>query len=322
MTWAEIDWAALKRMREIFLSSESSASSYWRTIADVASYDFTFAERIGCKWDAVIDELRLREWSPPGGCVVDWGCGSGVAGRRVLSAWPGKFDRLVVWDKSPLAREFALRRAAEDFPDVAVGDSELPLEIGLLLVSHLINELTPAARDSLLQILRRAAAVIWIEPGTHEASRKLIDVRELVRAEFSTVAPCTHNERCGMLTPANERHWCHHFAKAPSHVFMDAGWKRFADVMEIDLRSLPYSFLVMEKRANVTGDGNLSRIIGEARHYKGYSKILSCQREGVEEFVLQTRSAPALAKELRKNPGAVYEWTRDGGRILSGRRVV
>ena len=58
MTWDEIDWAALDRLREGFLSGSAANGPYWRSRSDLASYDFTYGERIGWKWDAVLRELR------------------------------------------------------------------------------------------------------------------------------------------------------------------------------------------------------------------------------------------------------------------------
>ena len=55
MTWAEIDWNLLGRHRERFLGGGPSAGPYWSSAADLASYDLTFGERIGWKWDAVLD---------------------------------------------------------------------------------------------------------------------------------------------------------------------------------------------------------------------------------------------------------------------------
>src|SRR5688500_19993333 len=85
MTWENLDWAALARLREQFLSGPSLGGVYWQAREDLASYDLTYGERIGWKWDHVLRELRLRGWRPRSRHVFDWGCGSGVAARRVIS---------------------------------------------------------------------------------------------------------------------------------------------------------------------------------------------------------------------------------------------
>src|SRR5437899_9141333 len=84
MNWDAIDWAALERMRAAFLEGSAGAGDYWQTESDLASYDATFAQRIGWKWDYVLTELERRGWTPPCGELLDWGCGSGIAGRAFL----------------------------------------------------------------------------------------------------------------------------------------------------------------------------------------------------------------------------------------------
>ena len=116
----------------------------------------------------------------------------------------------------------------------------------------------------------------------------------------------------------------------------DSGWVRFGQRAGIDLRSLPYSFLVLDRRAlpvgralrptstaeNVgdkprpTGESDLARIIGEPRHYKGYAKVFGCSAEGVADLTLQKRDAPAVFKALKHADGPlIYRWTREGDRV-------
>jgi hypothetical protein len=54
LTWETLNWATLDRLRETFLRQGSNAGDYWQSAADLANYDFTFAQRIGWKWDAVL----------------------------------------------------------------------------------------------------------------------------------------------------------------------------------------------------------------------------------------------------------------------------
>jgi len=88
MDWTQLDWATLARLRDGFLSGNAARGPYWTSLNDLANYDLTYGERIGWKWDAVLRELRTRAWSPPAGLpILDWGCGSGIAGRRVSQAF-------------------------------------------------------------------------------------------------------------------------------------------------------------------------------------------------------------------------------------------
>src|ERR1044071_2499616 len=121
MNWDAIDWNALERLRAAFLSGTADAGDYWQNETDLASYDATFAQRIGWKWDYVLAELSRRGWSPPGGGLLDWGCGSGLAGRAVLDHFGvNSVTTLRVWDRSTLAMQFAARRAREKYPKLKV----------------------------------------------------------------------------------------------------------------------------------------------------------------------------------------------------------
>ena len=315
--WNHPELTALRRMRERFLAGTAGAQDYWKNPEDLALYDSTFGERIGWKWDGVLRELTARDWQPQSRQVLDWGCGSGVAGRRVLAQWP-QFESLALHDRSALAMRFAAEKARADCPNVRVvhGDSPLPPDT-LLVLSHVISELPARELAHLLELARQAREVIWVEAGTHVDSRRLIAVREALLGEFAAVAPCTHQHTCGLLTGKNAPHWCHHFAAPPSQIFQDARWMDFGREMGIDLRSLPYSFLVLERpRATPPTPDGLSHIIGEPREGKGHLKVLSCHAQGVAELVLQKRDAPELYRALRKGEGPpVHRWVLADGKI-------
>ncbi|MDR1283324.1 MAG: small ribosomal subunit Rsm22 family protein [Opitutaceae bacterium] len=381
-----LDWEALDRLRARFLSGAATATAtattaatttnapYWKTERALESYDATYGERIGWKWDAVLHELRVRHWRPPaGGVLLDWGCGSGIAGRRVLAAFgPDTFADMRLWDHSPLARRFALDRAREQFPGKAAigewngewdGAAGIPL---VLVVSHVINELSPAGRTALLTLAGRAAAVIWVEPGTHADSRALAAVRdELLKTAASAnaantantanassnpaprlIAPCTHCEACPLFRAENERHWCHFFATPPAGVQNDPEWVHFGQRAGIDLRSLPYSFLVLDRPAMspaaASGKGGgggeggkaeaagtiaadvvgAARVPGRPGIFKGYARMLSCEATGLVELELQKRADPQLLRELSRRPGIpLYRWEHDGRRITRAERI-
>jgi hypothetical protein len=344
MTWEQLDWAVLDRRRVLLLPGAAAPGPYWTSRDDLANYDFTYGERIGWKWDAVLRELDLRGWKPGAtdvfkvehGCgargeqgktaVLDWGCGSGVAGRRVVR-WLGADGVTVLrlWDHSALAADFAAGAAQADFPRLRVehltpGFLTGREPIGVLVISHVLNELPAGELLALRELAARATAILWVEPGTFEVSRALIAVREQLRERFRLVAPCTHQAGCGLLAPENARHWCHHFAPPPAGIHADSNWVKFGQRAGIDLRSLPYGFLALERRSSDPGaETGLARVIGEPRVYKGFAKVLSCDAGGVSELMVQRRDDPALFKRLKRPDGAlVCRWRREGGRILGG----
>jgi hypothetical protein len=319
MNWETIDWAALERMRAAFLAGTAGATDYWSSEADLAAYDATFAQRIGWKWDFVLGELQRRGWSPPKGPLLDWGCGSGVASRAFLDFFgANSISKLRVWDRSPLAMSFAARRAQEKFPQLSVEAVVTPESVfgGTLLISHVLTELTQEQTETLAALAATAECVVWVEPGTYEASLTLIAIREQLRGQFNLIAPCPHQERCGILAPENERHWCHHFAAPPAEIFTDSGWARFANLLGVDLRDLPLSFLVLDRRPAPQLPAGAARLIGHPRIYKGYALLLGCEATGVREQRLTQRVFPREFKDFKKGRHAsLCQWRCRAGEV-------
>jgi hypothetical protein len=317
MTWAELDWSILDRLRDRFLRGGAGGGAYWERPDDLAHYDFTYGERIGWKWDAVLAELRRRSWRPPSGPLLDWGCGSGVAGRRVVRSWPDTFTELHSWDHSPIAREFAAARAAAELPGrvARAADDADAAPVTTLVVSHVLNELDALGRGALAEAIERAEAVLWVEPGTSEVAGDLVDWRERFRDRCRVVLPCPHQGECGLRRPGNERHWCHHFAPPPGGIFADPNWVRFGQRAGIDLRSLPYSVLVLERihrpeTAPLPADA--ARIVGRPGVFKPYARLLNCDAQGVSELTLPKRIDPALHRRIdRADAPRLWRWERD-----------
>jgi hypothetical protein len=344
MTWEELDWAALDRLRDGFLSGQAAAGPYWQSASDLAAYDFTYGERIGWKWDHVLRELRLRGWTPRSREVFDWGCGSGIAHRRVIESFgPGRFDSLTVWDHSPAACDFSVESAGRAFPALraasatpgflAAGDP-----IGLLVISHVLNELSADQATGLRSLVERADEILWVEPGTSAVSRQLGRWRDELAAHFHVVAPCTHQLGCPMFAPGAERDWCHFFAPPPAAIYADSHWVKFGQRAGIDLRSLPYCFLALSRKAVAPAAGtpppiagaapapapelDASRIIGRPEHFKPYARWLNCDATGLRWLELPKRAAPALYKELERTKAPlVYRWRRDGAKVSGGERL-
>ena len=330
MNLESIDWESLERMRAAFLGGTAGAQDYWRNESDLAAYDATFAQRIGWKWDYVLEELKARGWSPPAGDVLDWGSGSGVAGRAYLDHFGVKdVSALRVLDRSTLATAFAARRAREKFSGLKVveemqrADSEIGVPPAVLLISHVLTEMTQEQTQALVSAAVSAECVIWVEPGTYEVSLTLIAIRERLRAHFNVVAPCTHQERCGILSPENERHWCHHFASPPPDIFMDSDWAKFGNMLGIDLRDLPLSFLVLDRRAAPALSACAGRVIGHARLYKAHALMLGCDASGVSDRRLMKRNHPEEFRALKKGGSAVLrEWECQDGEVVRTKPLV
>ena len=322
MDWETIDWGALERLRASFIAGNAGATDYWRNENDLVSYDQTFAQRIGWKWDFVLAELKARGWQPPGGEAVDWGCGTGIATRAVLANFGVTvMDRVALCDRSPLAMKFAAQCVRRLAPDLPVWlETAPPPHADLLLISHVLTELSAPQEQQLVAFARAATAVIWVEPGTFDCSRRLIAIREKLRDAQQIIAPCTHRQTCGILAESNAQHWCHFFAPSPPETFTDRHWARFAKETGIDLRSLPVSYLVLDRRPPPELPAGAVRVIGSARFRKGHALVLGCDATGVQECRLTKRVLPEQFKQLHKGQAATLQiWQRDGDEIVGSR---
>ncbi len=327
MSEEKIDWDRLARLRKRFLEIEEDPGVYWDSAEDLAQYHRFFGQRIGWKWKDAIRQAKQAGWRLRSTRVVDWGCGTGIASLTLLEEIESRgIESVTLWDHSRLAASFAKDALKTRFPNLTVKiaeESELK-ELGdsIVLVSHTLNELSAGVRSELKKQLIQARQLFFVEPGNHKCSHLLIEQREGLIDQFRPIAPCVCILACPMKLEVNAHHWCHFFAKPPVEAFTSSDWSRFSRELEIDIRSLPYSYLALDSISLDSEPDNRSssRVIGRTRQHKGYTNLLSCDRNGLNLYQLQKRDNPALWKTIKKNKcGSLLTWTSiDGDRICEG----
>ncbi len=325
------EWMRLAELRELFLSGEAG-EDYWRSEHDLELYHRFFGQRIAWKWSCVLAELRSRGWHAPQGEFFDWGCGSGVALRSLLEDQGQAARSARLHDRSGRALEFARKQILATFPDLPLSSSPASADEApaLLLISHVLPELDEAGKDELAACASRSTAIIWIEDGSRSTSRKLCAMRDrlLEGGAFAPIAPCPHDAACGVLAAGQDEQWCHHFARPAGDVYTNADWSHFSRRLGIDRRSLPYSFLVLDRRPAAAGVGGeeqpsaaegrtRGRIIGRPSMRKGHAMLHVCEAAGVRECRLLQRADKALFKDLKDCAGQTlaFTWKRDGERL-------
>ena len=301
----------LEQLRQLFLDApeRSGVSDYWSDNSLLELYDSTFARRILWKWEAVVRELALKNWVPPPNASrwVDWGCGSGVASEAFLLGFEtSEPHEIILSDRSLHARQFSEKKVRHLRPQariVPLSPEQLQIqETDLVLISHVLTELNDDQFQTLSENIESAAAIVWIEPGTPFCSRRLISLRQRLLSKFEVIAPCPHQGNCGLQEEG--RDWCHFFAPAPSEVFQSSEWMNFSKEMKIDLRSLPVSFLVLQRKSALEPSITpklVKRALGRPRFYKGHAKLLICSNEGVNEASLQERNHKSSFKSWQRD---------------------
>jgi SAM-dependent methyltransferase len=290
-------WQKLRELREFFLSAQPNRATYWDSEKTVELYDQTLAVRIGWRWDAVLGQLRSLRWQPGEKKFLDWGCGSGIAARKILGAF-AHFESVYLADLSPHAEGYAVKTVRTQFPAVSVRTGIPPAgEPFCLVLSHVLGELDPESEELLASTINQASSLVWVEGGSALLSKKLGLWRQ--RLDWPVIAPCTHRQPCGMLAPENHLHWCHFFTRPPGETFMSAEWAEFAKQMEIDHRTVAFSYLVLDRTASNQPPG-LARNIGSTRVYKATAKLQLCDAAGLHDVELMKRDFPAVWRALKK----------------------
>lgn len=298
-----VDFAQLAALRAVFLGeAEARADDYWSSEPLLVAYHRFFGGRIQSKWRSVLADVARRGFEGAEE-VVDWGSGTGVAALAYLETFGSGTKRVLLHDRSFLALRYAAGavRAAAPSLDVETAPAPPSFRDRVVLLSHVVNELDGESKAELLEKLGDARAVLWVEPGTPASSAALVAVRERWRGTFRIVAPCTHRDRCGMLAPENARHWCHFFAEPDPMVFRDAEWRKFSQTLHVDLRSLPTSYLALDRGHAQTAPAP-GRVIGRPRVSTGYATVLTSRATGVTDDKRLKRDDPQRWKAF-KTPG-------------------
>lgn len=286
-------WKRLQKLRQSYLAAKGFLPDYWADEELLQAYDETLAQRIRWKWRAVWEALPATDLPR---IIVDLACGSGAASREVLSLDSDRFDAVVPLDRSRRAVEFAGARIRAEFPLVRVLQ-EIPAgEKYLLLVSHVFSELPEEGLEAFRPLLKGAEAIVWVESGRHQESRRLVSLRESLRSTHHFLAPCPHQGICGMLREGQEENWCHFRAPVPKEVHHSAFWREAAKQLGIDLRALPVAYIFAQRGSGV--DTDQVQILAGSREFKGFVRYHGCHREKVFSADFMKRYSKVIFDEL------------------------
>lgn len=282
------DWEALEKLRERFLN-RNTQEDYWDH-QSLELYDASFAQRIGWKWDFVLDDLEAGTFRPKAGALIDFGCGTGIATEKLRERF--HFSDHIFLDRSQNAVQFCQDK-------FSVAPKEVPTEGYNLAISHLISETSEPEMQKILDLCKKAETIFWVEPGEKLSSRKLLAVREQLISSHSVVAPCPLSTGSCPLALL-ESDWCHQFAQTPGFIHQDSFWSKFSTKLGIDLRSLPVSYLVMTQLP-VKEKVPYLRSLGHPRMTKHDFTIDTCSGKCFERTSYSKKEHKELFKAAKKH---------------------
>lgn len=268
----------------------------------------------------------LRTYGGTPGPVLDLGSGSGAA---ALAATVCGAPRVTLVDADSRTVDCGARLISSSGSpvDTLVGDlmdARIASDIVWVLAAFSLNEVLvrrPALDGRLGGLLESWASggrrVLVLEPGTHDASRRLQRARDALGDRTRVLGPCTHAALCPMLQ-AGERDWCH--LTRPSSLGPVA--RRILRTAGRDDSATHLSWLALGPGSLRSGE---SRVLDVRGAGKGKSRFLVCDAEGLRDLTTLTRHRSALTD---LEPGAVVripadalEARGDGLRVSAPDRV-
>lgn len=134
-------------------------------------------------------------------------------------------------------------------------------------------------------------AMIIIEPATKHDGRRLLQIRqELIKKNYTILAPCTHQQECPLLVDS-QSDWCHDriLFKQPE------AFAKIDDLLPFKNSNLTLSYLVATKhKMDLPEKKNLARVIGDLLDEKGKTRQLICWRTKREFFSQLKRQGSLL----------------------------
>lgn len=118
-------------------------------------------------------------------------------------------------------------------------------------------------------------ALMILEPSTSDDGRKLLALREKLKAEgYSIWAPCTHQKACPLLNKS-KHDWCH------DRLTVDAPewFEELENYLPMRNRTVTMSYLLARKKPVPASIRSYARLTGDSLEEKGKTRQLVCRGE-------------------------------------------
>lgn len=224
---------------------------------------------------------------------LDVGGGTGAAAWAAASVFPSLSDILVV-DQVAEALAFGERLLpTARWQQLTLGSAPADLpNADLITVSYVLNELSPADRDTLTRELATKAQVIAIiEPGTPAGYERILAARDImIESGLRVLAPCPHELTCPL---PKGRDWCH-FAARLNRSSLHRSMKEGAELSYEDEK---FSYVIA---TTLPAERPGARVLRQPVYAKGMVTLRLCDPDGT-----------AHPEVVSKRHGDLYKRARD-----------
>lgn len=168
----------------------------------------------------------------------------------------------------------------------------------LVVIGHVLNELSPAQRANVITEAWQATrnTLIIIEPGTSEFFTIIQQARQqLITLGAHIAAPCTHHADCRM----GGDDWCHFGQKIARPDF-----QRHARAVQVGWEESKVSFVAATRYpAHHRGQ----RVIHDPTLHKGYIELSVCNQNGIQQHHTLKRNKAEYSQARRLGWGDILD---------------
>ena len=264
---------SIKRLSDFYIKNPEAGTPWHETFCQTA-YRYYYLPLNLVRAHLVIKRGKQVGYFQGLNNFIDWGCGPGTFSLALLSDPELKtqirtqtlFDisNQALNSFSDLHSELIGLRKTTSF-QTSVGDKNSNTA---LIFSYSLTEnfgLPPKGFENF-------ESLIILEPSTSEDGRRLMELRQnLIEKGFFIWAPCTHHDRCPLLTES-KHDWCHDRAE----VLAPDWFLQLENLLPMRNRTVTTSYLLARKK-NPQNFSGAARLIGDSKEEKGKTRQLVCR---------------------------------------------